>query len=339
MQVLDENRDEFELKIESLDDLWVLSEFISPNDRIFATTSRKVKIGNDKTKQVTKIIFVDLLVKKVSFDSIILRVSGEIQNETEFTAIGQAQTLNFVINDKIKIKKNNLLDFERKLLERSVNSKNSKYLLVVLDKDELFVAEFNDYNYKVFFHENGLGNKKYIKTEINEDEQKYKLIEDYLKRDYSGIIFAGPGIYKNKLSDYIKSKLNKDIIIFQYPEVNSSSISKIIKEIFKKGILAENEVGRESYFIEELLKNISKGNKYVYGFNNVIDSILSGSIKELLISSRFLEEQKESGNYVELNNYMRQVEKLNGDLVIINSKNDPGKVLDGLGGIAGILRY
>ena len=105
MLLLEKTKLNFELKTENLEDLWVLSQFIVPEDKIFATTERKVKIGNDNTKQVKKLIHVDLLVKKVNFDSDNLRVSGEIQNETEFTAIGQNHSLNFAPGDKIKLEK------------------------------------------------------------------------------------------------------------------------------------------------------------------------------------------------------------------------------------------
>lgn len=339
MQILDKISNEYELKIDSLEDLWVLSEFIVPNNRVFSTTTRKVKIGSDSTKQATKVIFVDLLVKKVSFDSDILRVSGEIQNETDFTAKGQYQTLNFSVNDKIKIKKENILEFEKKLLNSACNSKSNKYLLVLLDKDELIVSEFNNYNYKVFFHEKGLGNKKYITTNINENEEKYILIKDFLNKGYSSIIFSGPGIYKNNLQNYIKSKLGITILLFPGFDVNSNSIPKIIKDISKSGILENSQLGEENKLIEELLKNISLNSKFVYGFDNTKDAINQGSIDKLLVTSKFIEQKKDDGSYLELNSLIKLVEQLNGSFYIINSKNESGRILDGIGSIGGILRY
>ena len=65
--------------------MWVLSQFINENDKVFASTKRKVKIGGDaSTKQVTKIIFTELLVKKTSFENETLKVTGQIQNESDF---------------------------------------------------------------------------------------------------------------------------------------------------------------------------------------------------------------------------------------------------------------
>ena len=38
--------------------------------------------------------------------------------------------------------------------------------------------------------------KKYYKQEVNDEEQKFKLLETLLKKDYSSIVFAGPGNFR-----------------------------------------------------------------------------------------------------------------------------------------------
>lgn len=330
---------EFELKIETLEDLWILSEFISPDDRIFATTQRKVKLGNDKTKQITKIIFVDLKVSKTSFQTQTLRVKGEIQNETEFTAQGQTHTLSFFPNDTIKIKKQNLFSYESKLLEKSLNSKNSMNLLVLLDKDELIVSEFSEFSFKVLLNKSGLGSKKYHLTQVNEQEEKYKLIEEILKNDYSTIIFAGPSNYKDNLQKYVKDKIGLNVQTFFWHDVNTFSIQKIIKQISESGIIEQTQLSEESNVITELLKNISLEQKSAYGIKQVEQAINIGSCETLLISTKYLNKQKEDGNYLQINELIKTAEQLQSNLNIIGSKNEPGKILDGLGGIAAILRY
>jgi mRNA surveillance protein pelota len=330
----------FELRIETLEDLWVLSQFIVPSDKVFATTERKVKIGSgDKAKQVKKIIFVELDVSKTSFDTSVLRVSGEICNETEFTAIGQAHSLNFSVNDKIKILKKSVLKFEEKLLDNAIDSKKSKNFLVLFDKDELVVAEFSDFNYSILFDKNGLGSKKYHLEELNEEEQKFKILEPFLSRDYSNIIFAGPGIYKEKLSKYIKDKTGQKIIVFPWSDVSNSAVAKCLKEISSSGVIENSQLSKESEVVSKLLLNINSGNKNCYGYKNCVESISSGAVETLLISTKLIEKSKEDGTYIEISELMKLVEQLNGDLVIVNSKNESGRILDGLGSVACILRY
>ena len=339
MQILSETNSIFELRIESLEDLWILTEFIAPEDLILASTQRKVKISEDKNKQITKIIYIELLVKKTIFENDILRISGEIQNETQFTSIGQSHTLNFNINDKIKIKKENILKYERKILENAIKSKKTKNLLIILDKDQLITSEFTNFNYSVIFDKKGLGNKKQNNENINEEEEKFKLIKPYLERDYSNIIFSGPGPYKNKLEKYTKERKKIKIQIFPSTDVNSNSINKIINDLSKTNILIENQLAKEKEIIEKLLKNISLNKKAIYGENNTSEAIKNGSVEILLITNKYIKTKREQGENNKLNDNIKQVEQLNGKLIILNSKYETGKILDGLSGIAGILRY
>lgn len=340
MQLLNRQNLLFELKGETLEDLWILSQFITQGDKIFSKTERKVKIGSgEKQKQVKKIIYVELVVSKTSFENNVLRVSGEIQNETEFTKVGASHSLTFEINDVIKVQKFSLLKFEEKLLQNALKLRKSLNLLILLDKDELIACEFGEFTYKTFIEKKRLGSKKYTGEEIDEDEQKFKLIENLLTRDYSNIILAGPGIYKEKLKKYIKEITGRNLTTFSYPEVSTNAIQKAIKKISEKKIMQTNQLAIENEMISKLLENINKGEKYVYGSKNTNEAINDGRVEILLISSKLINKAKEKGTYQELNELLRLVEQLNGNLVIISSENEPGRILDGLGGIAGILRY
>ncbi|MCA9459360.1 MAG: pelota family protein [Nanoarchaeota archaeon] len=340
MHLIEKNNLDYELKIETLDDLWILSQFIAPSDMIFGTTIRKVKLGGENsTKQVSKIIFVELLVKKVVFENDTLRVSGEIQNETEFTAIGQSHTLSYGVNDKIKITKKSLLKFEEKILDNSLKSKKTHNLLVLFDKDELVACEFSDFSFRILFEKKGLGSKKYNLEQVNENEEKFKIIEEFLKRDYSQVVFAGPGSWKENLKKYVADKIGLNSLSFSYPDVSSNSVQKVIQKIQSSGLLGSSQIAEEENIVAKLLENIKKQEKCAYGFDDIKLAIGEGKVETLLVSSKFIDKRKEDETYLELNELMRNVEQLNGSLSIINSKHEPGKMVDGLGGIAGILRY
>lgn len=338
MQILNKENLLFEILPETIDDLWALSRFIDSGDIIYSSTQRKVKIG-EKGKQVTKIIYVELLVKKILFETEVLRVTGEIQNETEFTAIGQSHTFTFKPTDIIKVQKSNLLKFQEEILEKSLKSKHSQNLLIILDKDDLLVSEFSDFSFKVLVNESGLGSKKYHSKEINEEEEKYEIIKPLLDKNYNSVIISGPGNYKEKLKKYLDLKGVKKTITFHWFDVNSSSIQKLIRSIFQSKVLSQNQLSNESDLVSIFLKNVNKGEKYSYGFKNVLESLDMGSIESLLITTKFIDNKKEEGNYDELNSLMKNVESLSAKILILNSKNEPGKIIDGLGGIAAILRY
>ncbi len=339
MQLISQEKDIYEFKIDHLEDLWVLSEFITPNNIIYSKTMRKVAIGNDKTKQVTKIIYIELKVNKTLFDSELLRIQGDILNETEFTAVGQSHTLSFQVNDTIKIKKDQILKYEEKILNNALNSKKSLNLGVLFDKDELILFEFSEFNFKVLTHEKNLGSKKgYSSQIINDEEEKYKIIEPMFRKNYSNIILAGPGNFKDKLKKYLDSKGIKSLS-YHFYDVSPNLVQKLITKIFESGILEENQISREQTLIDELLLNIEKNEKSSYGFENSYNSVIEGSVEKLLISTKLISKYKDDNKFNELQELFHTLEQLKGELIIINSKHEPGQILDGLGSICAILRY
>jgi len=331
----------YELKIESLEDLWVLSEFIiPPKDIIFSKTQRKIKIGGENSqKQTTKLIFTQIKVKKVEFKEQSLRVQGEILNETEFTAVGQSHSLNFEVGDVIKIQKNKLLKFEKNMIKKAILTKKSLNLLILLDREDMIVCEFGSLSYKILFENKGLGSKKYTNEEINENEQKYNLIKDVLKQKYDTIICAGPGSYKESLANFIQEKEKLKVITFKYSDVNSVSIQKAISQINKNGLLSENEIAKNSESVRLLLKKINKKEAYAYGKKEVEEKTNLGSVSRLLVTTKFIKKSREDEKYSEVEAILLGAEKLNSTISILNSKHEPGRIVDGLGGIAAILRY
>ena len=340
MQILNQENKLYELLIENLDDLWIISQIIEQNDEIFGKAERKVKIGSENNYKITrKLIYVELKITNIKFENEILRITGNILNENEFAPINSLQSLSYKPNDKIEFKKNTILNYHKKLLENSINTKKSKNLLIILDKDELIAVDFSPIKYTFLFKKTGLGSKKYTSENINEEQQKFELIKDLLKKNYSHIIFAGPGFFKEKLAKFTKTKLNLKINTIQFYDVNQTSISKLIKEINKSKIISANQISRENDYTQKLLENINKKQKYCYGLENVTQHINQGSIKTLLITTNFIEKAKQENKYEQINQLLILVEKLNAENIIIDSKNESGYIIDGLSGIAGILRY
>lgn len=339
MQLIEENNFYFELKPENLEDLWLLTQIISTGDIIYSTTKRKVALGDDKKKQVTKIISVELVVKKIFFESQVLRVTGEIQNETQYTAIGQSHTLTFTPGNNIKLQKSQLLNVEKQYLDKALTSKASINLLVLLDKDEIIAVEFGDFSFSVVIKEDGLGSKKYKHSEINEEEEKYNILKELLKKDYNNIILMGPAHFKDKLKEFIKEKTGISCLTTQWSDISSSAVEQAIAHITKTGLIESSQLSREKESLQELLYNIEKGEKASYGLKQTKEKCDLGAVEKLLLTTKFIEQQREENTYDNINEMMKQIEQLNGSIEIINSKHVPGNQLDGLGGIGAILRY
>jgi protein pelota len=339
MQLRNQEHSLFELYIENLDDLWILSQVISPGDKVFAKTQRKVAIGNDKKKQVTKIISITLVVSKVQFHSQVLRVSGSIENETEFTAVGQSHTLQFSVGDCISLEKKQFLSFQKKLLDKSLAYKGNKALLLVLDKDELIAVELGDFSYSVLFSEKNLGSKKgYSEQHVNDYEEKYLYVKHLLEKGYGQIILAGPAHFKDEFKKFLSQKGFK-AVTFYWNDVSTSSLQDLIQAITESKLLQDNQIAFEKEILSSLLSAIHKNLPHSYSLASVKEAISMGSCSNILLSTSLLDKLKESNELVDFYALLEQAEQIGAEIHIISSDHDAGKHLDGLGSIASLNRF
>ena len=66
---------------------------------------------------------------------------------------------------------------------------------------------------------------------------------------------------------------------------------------------------------------------------------LMGAVKELLITDSLIQKSRMENFYAKIENMMKSVDKTKGSIIIISSEHEGGKRLDGLGGVAAILRF
>lgn len=339
MQQLLEQGDYRELKPEALEELWVLSQIIRPGDHISATDERKVKVGSEQNpKQVKKLLPIELSVQRVQFQHEQLRVTGEIRNETEYTSVGSTHTVAYQVGDIIKLTKHQWLSSDQNLLQQALERATSKVLVVLLDKDDLVVAEYGSFSFQVLFEEHGLGSKKYSGQDIDEAEEKYQLIASVLERGYDQIFLAGPGHAKEGLRERLNSAGHASKTL-QWSQVSTSALQQLLSHIQRQGLITRNQLIKEQEYVDEFLYRLQRNDRFTYGFAETEEATLSGRVETLLLTTQYLNRSWETGEYEALNTLMKTCEELRGTIGIIESQHEPGIQLDALTGIGALLRY
>ena len=84
---------------------------------------------------------------------------------------------------------------------------------------------------------------------------------------------------------------------------------------------------------------ISKNNLASYGLKETKEAALIGAVKTLLITDNLIQQKRIENQYEEIEEIMKTVDNTKGDILVISSEHEAGKKLDGLGGIAAILRF
>ena len=69
------------------------------------------------------------------------------------------------------------------------------------------------------------------------------------------------------------------------------------------------------------------------------NAVNAGAIKSLLITDTLIQSSRDNDDYEKIDNMMKITDSMKGTIKIISSEHEGGKKLNGLGGIAAILRY
>ena len=168
-----------------------------------------------------------------------------------------------------------------------------------------------------------------------------KALEVYADRyKPENIILASPAFYKEDLLRKISSQELKDLVVpATCSDISESSLDEVIKQPELATVLKNSRARQERLLVEELLSEINKDELAAYGWEEVEKAIAAGAVSKLLITDVYIKEARRRGSYTVIDERMKQVDNLRGEIKIISSDHESGKKLNGLGGIAAILRY
>jgi protein pelota len=333
------------IRTDSLDDLWYLSHLVEPGDVVRGRTERKIKIGDsDARKQavVKKTVTLTLKVEKVEFHkySNVLRISGLIEEGPDDIPKGSHHTISVEESTVLTIIKDKWLNYQLDKLYEATTSIKQKILAVLFDREEAIIALLKTRGYELLTKFKGDVSKKGVDEKVKGN--LYKMIidklQEYEKRyDMKNIIIASPSFWKEYLLKEMSPEMAKKCTQATISAVDESAISELMKRPELKTVLEKDKAAKEIQMVDNLLKEISKDNA-CYGIKDCKEKVGIGAVKELFVTDNFILELREKDNYKDIDKLMRDCENADGKIHII-STDDAVKKLDGLGGVAGVLRW
>ncbi len=344
----DIKKGEAKVKIENLDDLWYLSTIIDANDELKGKTIRKIKIGekDERSANVSKkAVFLKLKAEKIEFSktSNILRVSGKITEGPEDIPKGSYHTFNIEINSIITITKDRWLSFQLDKLNEACSTKVAKILICVHDREEAYFALMKKYGYEMLTDIKGNVAKKGIeeKTSSNFYLEIISQIKEYVERyKIQTVILASPAFWKEDLMKNLKdNELKNKIVLCACSSVGKNGVDEVLKREETKQALKSDRIAQEVNLVEQLMQEISKNNLAVYGLKDTDEAITIGAVDVLLVTDAIIQKTRQQGTYGKIDSLIKAADKMKGHVYIISSEHDGGKRLNGLGGIAAILRF
>ncbi len=348
MKILHFKKTEAKVLVENLDDLWHLSNIIDVGDTIEGKTFRKIKLGGEddrSQKIIKKPFFLRIDVEKIEFHkySDNLRVSGKVAEGKEDIPKGSYHTFNLEEGTSITIIKTEWLKYQRQRLEESAKEKPPDTLVCVFDREEAYIAIMKKYGFEVIAELKGEVAKKdeVQQTSKNFYDEIIKNLKEYTARyKIKNIILGSPSFWKEELLKNLKDQeLKKKLVLATCSSCDRGAINEVLKRPEVQSVLQQDRISKEIQDVETLLSEISKEGAAVYGADETETASNAGAVKTLIITDGFIQKMRQEEKFDRFNNIMKIADKSGADIRIISSEHDGGRKLDGLGGIAAILRY
>ncbi len=334
---------EMKLVPENLDDIWHLYNIIDEGDLVraiaFRTDEQKEdKIRSKKTEK--KRMKLGIRVKEVKFHEFSdrLRVLGIIEEGPQNLGAHHTFNIEATQTEPIVIVKEEWKDHQLKRIDEAVKlSYQPIVIFVSLDEDSATIAVLRQSGVQWIADIDSRRSGKMYESEDKTSEyygEIISVIKNYKNKD-SPLVVVGPGFTKEHFVEYGK---DKDKTLFEKCYSHGTSTAGIngAQEAIKTGavekITKENRVVFETKLIEKLFEEIKKDGLATYGEQEVIRAVNSGAVERLLVSDFMIRTPRGE-------ELLKLAKKTNSEFTIINSMNDAGKKLEGLGGIAALLRF
>lgn len=332
--------------IENPEDLWYLSTIIAPNDKVKGITVRKIKTGTEeKSTSYKTTTTIKLSVENIIYEpsNQTLRISGTIIEGPEDVPRGSYHTLTVEINSTITIEKERWMEFQLQKLKEATDIKLPNVIICIFDREEAFFAHLTRQGYKLLGHIKGDVAKK--RAEHKPTGDFYKTIIQKLKEydqrlQLDNIILASPSFWKEELLKTLGTDdIRKKMIQATCSSVDETAFNEVLKREETQTALKQERIAHEQQYVDNILAEISRNGAVAYGIGAVSDAAEAGAVRTLLITNALIMQAREEKKYFVIEKIMRTVDTMKGSVSIINSDNPAGKKLDGIGGIAALLRY
>ncbi len=334
------------LKIENLDDLWVLQNVIEQGDVVSGKTLRKIK-ATDKDGNVTRVskeaVFLQLIVESAEFHEhmSMLRVAGTVQEGPEDVPKGSHHTFNLEPESIITISKEAWFTYHLQRIEEATHLKQS-VLVCILDRERAIIALFEQRGQRILAELRGNAQSKHL----SEQQQSTffsdiaRNIGEYARRyPKTQIVIASPAFWRDDVRKLLPDELKTRTTVASCTSATESALQELLRRPELSEALKQDRIYQETQLVEQVFEAIATGKPVAYGTKEVKRAVDSGAVNIMLVTTELLLKRHQAQTHKPLESLMRLAEKMKGEVHLIDSEHDAGKRLDSIGGIAALLRF
>ncbi len=335
----DERRGAMRIRVESVDDLWVLKNVIREGDVVVARTLRDVKIDGEGKRRRPMTLAVR--VKNVYFQPFAsrLRVHGVIVEGPEGYGLrGSHHTLNIDVGTEFELIKERWLESQVRRIRRAA-SRWVKAVLAAADFDEVSVAVMYRQGLKYLYDSSLPGVSEEDPKSIGRVADSIaKLIAEAVERERSEVVVIGsPAVLREEVGRRVKEMLRGvRVYLDSVSHGGRAGIHELVRRDSVKRLLAEAAAVDAEETLSDFLKLLSmKPDMVSAGIEEVRLAVSANAVKKLLV----LEELLSGDRAEEVEELLSEAERKGAKVRVVPSSSPAAAKLRAFGGIIALHRF
>ena len=351
MRIIKRSPNEWRLRVESLDDIWVLAKVTRTGSSLAMLGERRdqTTAGDDggRAKQAErKKMWIQLSVERTEHQAFSdsLRVHGIIE-EAPFD-VGLHHTHVVEIRDEVVLKAHPALaEVDMDLIRQSADaSAAAQVALLVVEHDEmiLYFVTGRGLRESATWTMRGGGKRGDLRqSEGISSSFRATTIDGLTDQlpDEMPLVLCGPGQAKDRmLSELRRAGHRRTMLSVATSMGGRGAANQVLSEGLAGGLLAEHQMVKEIQFLDEAWRRISTGGAVAYGEQNIMEAVQEGAVETLLVAADLLRMEKNASS-VDWESIIADLKRFGGRALQCSMDHDAGEQLRGLGGAVALLRY
>ena len=337
------------LRIESEDDLWVLSQLCRPRSMLGMLSHRRDSTtgtqqgGRDKNAE-RKPMWIVLEIEKTEFQGFTdnLRAHGIIK-AANFD-LGSHHTHIISPGDEVELEfPGGLVKSDSTLLKETITAgSRAKSGLIVVENDEITLFEVASHGIRDLsqFSMRGGGKRTSDSTSIRRGFFERVAKETALVfPDNMPLVICGPGLAREQFESMLREIGSKNQILNTATSIGGRpAANEVLADGLADAVLGEHALVSQIKAIEEGLKRISTNGAVAYGMKIISEAAEAGAIEVLAIDANLLRSLDSEIREV-WESVSESVEISKGRIIQVSQDHDSAQQLMGLGGAIALLRW
>jgi len=334
---------EIRLRADTLDDLWHLRHIVAIGDLVEARTYRRDDSATGDTSKPTRgekrALTLGVRAESVEFQAFTdrLRISGKI--ETGPTDLGQYHTLTVEPRDDIKVIKEKWRMHELLRIKEAVAQTGAPRVAILsIEEGEALIAFVHAYGVKEVSTVESRGSGKHYQKSSGRQEFFGDVLAEYkmaLEGQEVPVVVVGPGFTKDDFLKFAKEKargfLDKAVV-----DSTAHGGHLGVQEALRRGTVARvvesHRLVEETQLLEKVFSEIAQDGKATYGPKQVEQALQAGAVETLLVADSIVRRP-------EIDLLMEIAADSKARAVVLSTEAEAGKRLEGLTGIAALLKF